>query len=252
MSIITDALRKAEEERWKTKQTVEKVLVQADFEQAELLKRFGYAKPEIVQEEATASSKPLRIKVPKNVFVSLLQKIFVAFSLIFVCFLVVYLGPRWLINPGSFSEDWAILKSTVVSKINSLVPGSFTQETPSVASGKGIFFMPFQTEVKKEEVPVSVPIAVEETIQGTQPVSIPGVNVSVPVVNIPAPVVVKEPEPTYVLSGISVTGGDHYAVVNGSIVQKGDSIDGAYVKDVLDREVVLETRTAEIKLKLPT
>ena len=45
-------------------------------------------------------------------------------------------------------------------------------------------------------------------------------------------------------------GSDRYALVNGQIVQAGDSIDGAHVKEILDREVVLETRAGEIRLKI--
>ena len=54
----------------------------------------------------------------------------------------------------------------------------------------------------------------------------------------------------YTLSGISSSGGERYAIVNGAIVQEGDSVDGAHVKQILDREVVLETRLGEIKLKI--
>ncbi|MBI4358162.1 MAG: hypothetical protein HY584_02585 [Candidatus Omnitrophica bacterium] len=54
----------------------------------------------------------------------------------------------------------------------------------------------------------------------------------------------------FALSGISSTGGERYAIVNGAIVQEGDSIDGAHVIQILDREVVLETRSGEIKLKI--
>ncbi len=52
------------------------------------------------------------------------------------------------------------------------------------------------------------------------------------------------------LSGISFQGENRYAIVNGVIVQKGDLIDGAHVKEILGREVVLDTRAGEIKLKL--
>lgn len=51
------------------------------------------------------------------------------------------------------------------------------------------------------------------------------------------------------LSGISVLGENRYAVINNRIVQEGDAIDGALVKQILDREVVIETRSGDIKLK---
>ena len=56
--------------------------------------------------------------------------------------------------------------------------------------------------------------------------------------------------PGFVLSGISVQGEDRYAVINGKIVQKGDLIKGAFVKEILGREVTLETKTGELKLKV--
>ena len=52
------------------------------------------------------------------------------------------------------------------------------------------------------------------------------------------------------LTGISVQGDTRYAIVNGVIVQKGDAVDGAHVTEILEREVVLETRAGEIKLKI--
>ena len=45
-------------------------------------------------------------------------------------------------------------------------------------------------------------------------------------------------------------GNNHFAIINGTIVQKGDSIDGAHVKEVLENEAVLETRAGEFRLKI--
>jgi len=56
----------------------------------------------------------------------------------------------------------------------------------------------------------------------------------------------------FVLSGVSIMGTERYGVVNGLVVQAGDSVDGAVVKEITDREVILETRAGEIKLRLPT
>jgi hypothetical protein len=67
----------------------------------------------------------------------------------------------------------------------------------------------------------------------------------------PAPYVQSTNMP-YLLSGISVSEDDRYAVVNGQIVTEGDLVDGAYVKQILERDVVLDTKTSEIKLKLPS
>ena len=54
----------------------------------------------------------------------------------------------------------------------------------------------------------------------------------------------------FTLSGISAWGPDRYAIVNGAIVQEGDSVGGALVKQILGREVILETRNGEVKLKI--
>ena len=54
----------------------------------------------------------------------------------------------------------------------------------------------------------------------------------------------------YALSGISVSDVGRYAIINGIIVGPGDSIDGAQVKEVLENEVTLTTRTGELALEL--
>ena len=50
------------------------------------------------------------------------------------------------------------------------------------------------------------------------------------------------------LSGITKLDKDFYAIINGEIVQVGDSIGGATVKEIMDREVILKTRSGEVKL----
>lgn len=54
----------------------------------------------------------------------------------------------------------------------------------------------------------------------------------------------------YQLTGISATGENRYAIVNGTIVQKADSIDGAHVVDISDEEVILKTKKGDITLNL--
>lgn len=56
--------------------------------------------------------------------------------------------------------------------------------------------------------------------------------------------------PAFVLSGISMVGKDRYAIINGRIVQRGDLINGAFVKEIAGREVVLETKTGEVTLEI--
>ncbi len=56
----------------------------------------------------------------------------------------------------------------------------------------------------------------------------------------------------FALSGVTHVGDDFYAIINGTIVQKGDTIAGAKVKEIFERDVVLETRSGEVKLKINT
>ena len=53
---------------------------------------------------------------------------------------------------------------------------------------------------------------------------------------------------SYVLSGVSKLGSSRYAIINGMILQVGESIAGAQVKEILDNEVTLVTKAGEIKL----
>ncbi len=55
---------------------------------------------------------------------------------------------------------------------------------------------------------------------------------------------------SYVLSGVSKLGDSRYAIINGAILQEGETIAGAQVKQILDNEVTLATRTGEIKLNI--
>jgi len=54
----------------------------------------------------------------------------------------------------------------------------------------------------------------------------------------------------YVLSGVSKLGSAQYAIINGMIVQKGESIDGAFVSEISERKVTLETKAGKIQLKI--
>lgn len=54
----------------------------------------------------------------------------------------------------------------------------------------------------------------------------------------------------FVLTGVSSTGTSRHGIVNGVVVQEGDTVDGAIVKSIGDHELTLETRAGEIKLKI--
>lgn len=60
----------------------------------------------------------------------------------------------------------------------------------------------------------------------------------------------NSPKLPYVLSGISKLGNSQYAIINGVIIQQGESINGAYVREILNDEVTLETQAGEIRLKI--
>lgn len=59
------------------------------------------------------------------------------------------------------------------------------------------------------------------------------------------------PTLSYALTGISTFDDKHYAIINGIVLQAGDSVDGAVVKDITDREAILETRAGELRLRIP-
>jgi hypothetical protein len=54
----------------------------------------------------------------------------------------------------------------------------------------------------------------------------------------------------FTLSGVSNLGDERYAFINGEILTVGDSIQGAYVLEILDHGVVLETKAGEIKIAI--
>ncbi len=60
-----------------------------------------------------------------------------------------------------------------------------------------------------------------------------------------------QPTLSYTLTGISTFDDKHYAIINGLVLQTGDSVDGAVVKDITDREAILETRAGELRLRIP-
>ncbi len=70
----------------------------------------------------------------------------------------------------------------------------------------------------------------------------------------PAPVSVKQIlniRPDLRLTGISASGGERYAIINDAILQENDKIEGNWVKTIGDSEVVLEGKSGEIRLTLP-
>ena len=188
MSIITDALRKAENER----ELKSKKVVEADVPIAAILRTeeqifpsHRLAETNFSQRAKTKSKKP--VSGIKQFFIhhNLTWKhpAFIAVSVIlFACLLMMALIPK---------------KTVLIVQAN-----------------------------KDENIQKQVTKAISSTMQSS-PLALP-----------------------YVLSGISRVGSSEYAIINGMIVQVGDSIDGAYIEEIFEREVTLNTRSGEIKLNL--
>lgn len=206
MSIITDALKKAEREReLREKQAAEELSVSSPSQayeppslQTESLNLAESKSIPSVQENQGLSFRAFRSSIwwSKEIFL-------VGGAILFFLFILFAL-PHWPQVGSDLSIIWRPLRNQSAFRIGSLGP------------------------VVPQGSPPPVPSA---------PASFEGA------------VATKFP---FVLSGISISGDDRYAVVNGAIVQKGDSIDGAHVKEILDREVVLETRSGEIRLRIPS
>lgn len=67
----------------------------------------------------------------------------------------------------------------------------------------------------------------------------------------PQPVKLPSAPPPLILSGIVAGGNDSFAIIDGNIVKKGDSISGAKVKEIYGDRVALEFDGAEFILRSP-
>ncbi|MBI4367786.1 MAG: hypothetical protein HY588_00165 [Candidatus Omnitrophica bacterium] len=184
MSIITDALKKAEREREAKAKTAreeaESVLVEEEKTVDAFLESVAAPSAELSFTKADAAISPQR--VPPSFFTG--KDLWVILGIVSLCFLGLWVVSRAPLVSGHFSFPWRLFQTTGISKV------------ASSARSQGV------------QLP-------------------------------------------YVLSGISASGAKPYAIVNGIIVEQGHSINGAYVKEIQNQEVVLETRAGEIRLKLP-
>lgn len=195
MSIITDALKKAEQEHeLKAKSTSQEAAV-ALVEDAEASRETAVLdRPEIHETyvENIIPTGPDKAASNRSVWFLELQfrEVLILSGVVFLVVFVLFLLPKWPTIGGNFSLLWRPAQGGSVFQV-----GPIIKPVPRGMDGRTIS-LPFQ------------------------------------------------------LSGVSASGNNRYAIVNGTIVQKGDSIDGAFVKEILDQEVILETRAGEIKLKI--
>lgn len=199
MSIISDALRKAEQEReLKAKLASQESNSTAVLEEPVILPDYAdeiiHPKPKVskVAKEPLAKKPVLQIKTIIRVFA----------VVVFLCVSV-------------------LLSVAIIFFIYRLIVLNLITVKP-----RRISFPIVQTE----------PVQVKTTM--------------IPQSKMEKSVVVQHNQLPYTLSGVTHVGNDHYAIINGAIVQIEDTVDGAHVKAISEREVVLETRDGEIKLKL--
>ena len=205
MSIITDALKKAEYEReLKTKRAQEEV-AQATLEETKSQESVSVLTDPVVSESFKSMVWPEKNEFrdqKRSSFLSFQpREVLILVGILLALLLVLLLLPRWPSSGKNFSVVWRPADR-----------GSFFQVSPVGGS-----FRPG----------ASVPSLPTRGFEDNGFVKLP-----------------------FSLSGISASGNNRLAIVNNRIVQEGDGIDGAHVKQILDREVIIETRSGEVKLKL--
>lgn len=197
MSIITDALKKAERDReLKAKQGLQDTAfagANGDNSTATLLAQSDAVEQHIEKSKFEEGIDQAIFRRPDWYQSSQLQVIFLFIAAGLACALVLFALPEWPRIGENFSIVWQ--------------PFNSKSKNHSYTSGLGVFGKGIRTSVSASQ---------------------------------------------FTLSGITSTGNDHFAIVNGTIVQKGGSIDGAYVKDISNQEVILETKNGEIILKIPS
>ncbi len=190
MSIITDALKKAEYEReLRTKQASGKSTADVLLEQTEDLETSlaGVGTiPSETEDVVFPSRSTPTLSRPSGVSSFRLTEILILIAIFSICFFVLFFLTRWPSVGKKFSGDAFINVGTASPQGNAS-----------------------SSAVQKSRLP-------------------------------------------YALSGISAFEQNRYALINSSIVQKGDSVDGARVKEILEREVILETPLGETRLKIPS
>ncbi|OGX06541.1 MAG: hypothetical protein A3G87_03605 [Omnitrophica bacterium RIFCSPLOWO2_12_FULL_50_11] len=253
MSIITEALKKAERDRAvKERRTQEfsaeeRAALTAAMESERLVAGFLKEREKRLSEPA----QPARVKadVPPSAprasnRIRLAGTVLGIFGFVSTIILVLYALTRWPDVSSGPSIAWDQTPGSKESEATPIVSLSEDAVLPRTNRVRGLpQELPESSEVEelsrssqasaKSEIAKEVPSVLPFEKQVTEP--------------IPAP---KPAEIPFVLSGISVSGRERYALINGRIVTAGDWVDGAFVKEILDHEAIIETRTEEIKLKL--
>lgn len=144
----------------------------------------------------------------------------------------------------------------VLGSMLTLVPGWMNTSTETISSSMSVSAPSPASEL-------SIPKPIVDKITSNLDIEIPAspkpVTASAPAVNrnvkiTPAPVTMKSIlniRPTFKLTGITASTGDKYAIINGTIVQENDMIEGAQVKTITEKEVTLKGKLGDIKLTLP-
>ena len=209
MSIITDALKKAEHDReLKAKRVREEtaavgILTEEEKPAPVFSDQTSTVETQTEKNNVSVETKPSFFQAHSGLASRQFKEILILVAIGIGCFAVLFLLPAWPSLTNHFSITWKPFQNGKAFQVGSL---------GGVLQG-GVSAVPVSSSNQESRAVARLP---------------------------------------FVLSGISVLGEDRYTVINNKILQEGDSIDGAFVRQIMDREVILETRNGEIKLKFPS
>ncbi len=222
MSIINDALKKAEQEKNKMvtdEPAYTNIASQVYRSKPEQGKKIETAKDADVKQETAGESLPATAKKsPDLIWVPVSILIFVA--VISIAIIITNLNKK-PVEPLPTPPQ------------SGTGPASTTQATTATESSKTVN-LPSIAQTQPE---ITVPPALRQS--GTGPAPEP------PAIKIPSP------PPALILSGIVAGGKESYAIIDGEIVKKSDVISGAKVVEIYSDRVVLEFDGAEFTLRAP-
>lgn len=261
MSIITEALKKAERDRaLKARRTPQfatesTTALSAAMESERLVTEFLREREKRLNESALFARVRLETPVlPRSASYGLrkVSMILIFFAIVSAIILVLYGLTRW---PDPTEGPSVLWHQTLAPAESEASPKAFL--TKEATSSEELTESSGTTEptqegdvltestVAREAAPVISSVEEVSEIPGTQDtMERPAQELSI------GPTAFKSAQIPFLLSGISVSGVERYAVINGQIVRVGDWVDGAFVREILDHEAILVTRSGEIKLKL--
>ena len=213
MSIISEALKKAEQERiakGKSSFTGER----AGYGTGSLTDQLAAIEVDVTKRILASQIQYGDLKPKHFFFLWEFWKAFLFLGVIVLLCLTLFLLPRWpSLAEKNSSDIWQSSTETVSSQA---ISANVSPEIPAATSDK----MPVQENSSSPEAGKSE--------ENTPPV----------------------PVNPYVLTGLSVSGKDHYAIVNRLVVKVGDLIGQAHVKSIENGQVVLDTDTGEVTLQM--